>query len=223
MSHLPVLIFDLDGTLIDSANSILESLNRVFKETGTLPAIPLSESIIGPPLQETFELLCGTSERKIISSHLTSFQKNYDDNGYKKTKAYPGINDLLNKLWQQGYIIHIATNKRLTPTQRIMEHLDWVKYFQSIHTLDMYSPRLPNKTDLLKKLLQQKKISPHEAIYIGDKPEDCQAATTNSLNFIGVTWGYGDFVATQKNKLRTATSAAALLDHIENQKLKIEE
>lgn len=222
MSHLPVLIFDLDGTLIDSASSILESLNRVFKEAGTLPAIPLSESIIGPPLQETLELLCGTSDRKIISSHIASFQRHYDDNGYKKTKAYPGINNLLNKLWQQGYIIHIATNKRLTPTQRIIEHLDWIKYFQSIHTLDMYSPRLSNKTNLLKKLLQQKKISPHEAIYIGDKPEDYQAATTNSLNFIGVTWGYGAFEATQKNKLRTATSAATLLDHIENQKLEIE-
>lgn len=217
MNHLPTLIFDLDGTLIDSANSILESLSRVLKEAGTPPAVPLSEALIGPPLQETLERLCGTSDKKILHSHIASFQKHYDDGGYKKTNVYPGIDGLLKNLWQSGYIIHIATNKRLAPTLRIIEHFGWTQHIQSINTLDMHTPRLPNKTNLLEKLIYQNKIFPHAAIYIGDKPEDGQAATSNSLNFIGVTWGYGDFMVTQKKNWHIATSAATLLDHIKNQ------
>lgn len=216
MNHLPTLIFDLDGTLIDSAKSILKSLNRVFEEAGTLPAVPLSDSLIGPPLQETLELLCGTSDEKIIKNLVVSFQDHYDGGGYKEAEVYPGINDLLEKLRQHGYPLHLATNKRLVPTQKIMQHLGWSGYFRSIHTLDMHSPRQPHKAALLNQVLHQHQISPHAAIYIGDKLEDGLAATRNELDFIGVTWGYGDFSATSKEGWRIATSVQALLDHIES-------
>lgn len=214
MNHLPELIFDLDGTLIDSAKSILAALHQVFEAAATPPAIPLTETLIGPPLQETLALLSGTTDKAVINAHIAAFQTHYDGGGYKAAEVYPGICDLLKQLRQEGYTLRLATNKRLVPTQKILAHLEWDKIFQSVHTLDQHTPRLANKAALLQHLLQQHQISPSAAIYIGDKVEDGEAATSNALRFIGVSWGYGDFSALPRQEWCLAHSTATLLDQI---------
>lgn len=215
MPSTPVIIFDLDGTLIDSAKSILETLARVLEEAGTLPAVPLNKSLIGPPLQETLALLCETADEKIIKMHVASFQRYYDSAGYKEAAAYPGIETMLEELGQHDYVVHLATNKRLIPTQAILQHKAWTRHFRSVHTLDMQTPRLPDKSALLASLLDQHQIDPHTAIYIGDKHEDGLAATDNGLKFIGVRWGYGNFGKTPQEGWYIADSPTELLAGIQ--------
>lgn len=193
MTHKPILIFDLDGTLIDSAPSILSSLAMVLDEAGIAARVPLSSSLIGPPLQETLSTLSGINDPNVIGTYIEAFKRHYDSGGYKETRVYPGIAELLATLHASGFSLHLATNKRYGPTQLILDHLGWSTLFQSVYALDLYNPRLPDKSALLKCLLDEHALRPADALYIGDKSEDGLAAEINDLEFLGVKWGYGDF------------------------------
>ena len=195
MTRKPLLIFDLDGTLIDSAPSILSSLVMVLNEAGVAARVPFSSSLIGPPLQETLSTLTGVEDPHVIRTYVESFKRFYDGDGYKQTLIYPGIAEMLTELRSSGFALHLATNKRHAPTRLILDHFGWSSLFQSVYALDMYDPRLPDKGALLKCLLEERGLSPVGALYIGDKTEDGLAAEQNDLEFIGVKWGYGDFDA----------------------------
>jgi phosphoglycolate phosphatase len=193
MIHFPVLIFDLDGTLIDSAPSILSSLAMVVDEGGITARVPLHKNLIGPPLQETLSLLSGEDDPHVIQTYAEAFKRLYDGGGYKGAKVYSGIAEMLAVLNSSGFVLHLATNKRHLPTRLILDHLGWGHLFQSVYALDLYEPRLPDKCALLKCLLAERAIRSADAIYIGDKMEDGFAAERNGLSFLGVEWGYGDF------------------------------
>lgn len=198
MTRKPILIFDLDGTLIDSAPSILVSLAMVLDEAGVTARVPFSSSLVGPPLQETLSTLTGAEDPLVIQTYVESFKRHYDGGGYKQTLVYPGIAELLIALHSGGFALHLATNKRNAPTRLILDHFGWSPLFQSVYALDMYHPRLPDKSALLKYLLQERTLHPANTLYIGDKTEDGLAAEQNSLEFFGVQWGYGDFDAACK-------------------------
>jgi phosphoglycolate phosphatase len=197
MTQKPVLIFDLDGTLIDSAPSILSTFARVLEEAGISAKVPLQNSLIGPPLPETLAILTGLSDPQRIQALIELFKQHYDGGTYRETRVYPGIANMLDALHGLGYQLHIATNKRYAPTRLIIDHLGWGQLFQSINALDRYAPRLPDKTALLRTLLAEQGLQPGQALYIGDKTEDGIAAEHNKLAFLAVAWGYGDFGASK--------------------------
>lgn len=214
MKHKPVLIFDLDGTLIDSAPSILSSLAMVLDEAGITARVPFSSILIGPPLQETLSTLTGVDDPNVIRAYVESFKRHYDDGGYKDTKVYPGVAEMLAALHSSRFILHLATNKRLAPTRLILDYLGWGQLFQSVYALDLYDPRLPDKGTLLKCLLDERALHPADTLYIGDKTEDGLAAEQNGLEFLGVEWGYGDFDS--GCKWTVLNSPASLLKRLGN-------
>lgn len=214
MTQKPVLIFDLDGTLIDSAPSILATFARVLEEAGISAQVPLQKSLIGPPLPETLAILTGINDPQRIQALIELFKQNYDGGSYRETLVYPGIANMLDALHGLGYQLHIATNKRYAPTRLIIDHLGWGQYFQSIHALDRYTPRLPDKTALIRMLLAEHDLQPELALYIGDKTEDGIAAERNNLPFLAVAWGYGDFGAGSNwHVLDTPASLLGRLKH----------
>lgn len=187
------IIFDFDGTLIDSAPSILSSLAMALDEAGIACRVPLTSSLIGPPLQETLSILTGVHDPDVIHTYVESFKCRYDGGGYKETRVYPGVAELLVALKSSGFSLHLATNKRYAPTLLILDYLGWRSLFQSVYALDLFDPRLPDKSALLEALMDEHALIPGDAIYIGDKAEDGLAAENNNLEFLGVAWGYGDF------------------------------
>ncbi len=187
-------IFDFDGTLIDSAPAILSAFASALKETGLTPQVELDDRLIGPPLAETLSRISGSNDTVLIQTLTERFKAHYDRDGVTATDAYPGIEQLLQRLSAEGFVLHIATNKRLSATQSILDHLEWRQYFSSVYALDMVEPRLSSKAALLQKQLAELGLSPLHACYIGDKLEDGQAAAANSLRFHYAAWGYGDLV-----------------------------
>lgn len=214
MTREPILIFDLDGTLIDSAPSILATFARVLEEVGINAQVPLQNSLIGPPLPETLSTLTGINDPQRIQVLIELFKQHYDGGTYRETLAYPGISEMLNALHGLGYQQHIATNKRYAPTRLIVEHLGWGGLFQSIHALDRHTPRLPDKSALLGHLLNEQGLRAEQSLYIGDKAEDALAAERNRIPFLAVAWGYGDFGASGRwNVLDTPASLLKKLSH----------
>lgn len=206
------VLFDLDGTLIDSAPAILASYREAFVAADVRPAVAIDESIVGPPLLETLRLLAGTEDHAVISALAAHFKASYDSRGYKQTEAYAGVGDLLAQLASRGRRLAIATNKRLHPTRLILEHLGWTGYFDTVYALDMFEPRLPDKAAMIARLLADHRIDIDDAIYIGDRLEDGESASRNGLPFYAATWGYGSIQPAElSNGWRAFNSPAALL------------
>lgn len=206
MPRYPHILFDLDGTLIDSAPAILASFHDAFAQTGIAPARVIDDSVIGPPLNETLQLLAGSADPALIARLAEAFKASYDSEGYKATAAYAGVGELLAALAGAGLTLSIATNKRLHPTRLILDHLGWGEYFARVYALDLFTPRLPNKAAMIARLLADQGIAREDAIYIGDRSEDGESADANGLPFVAVTWGYGSLNA---DEMRPGWQAAA--------------
>lgn len=206
MPRYPHILFDLDGTLIDSAPAILASFRDAFAQTGIAPVRTIDESVIGPPLTETLQLLSGSADPALVARLAEAFKASYDSAGYKATAAYAGVGALLAELAGAGLSLSIATNKRIHPTRLILAHLGWSDFFSHVYALDLFTPRLPDKAAMIGRLMADQAIPKDQAIYIGDRSEDGESADANGLPFIAVTWGYGSLNA---DEMRAGWQAAA--------------
>ncbi len=206
------ILFDLDGTLIDSAPAILASFRDAFARAGLTPVIAIDDSIIGPPLTETLQLLAGSTDAALIDRLADGFKASYDTEGYKATAPYAGVGEMLASLKAAGLSLAIATNKRIHPTRLILEHLGWLGHFDHIYALDLFSPRLPHKAAMIQRLLADHAIPSATSIYIGDRSEDGESADANQLPFLAATWGYGSIApAEMPPHWRAAATPAAML------------
>jgi len=191
------ILFDLDGTLIDSAPSILESFVYAFSALGVTPCKAITSDVVGPPLMPTLASLAGNDDADLLQNLATKFKEHYDSEGYKKVTVYAGMQALLEQLKETDVTLYIATNKRDFPTQKIIQYLDWAPYFKGIFALDSYKPPLASKPLMVAQILSDYQIDPAQAIYIGDRYEDGLAADHNQIPFAMVTWGYADKTVTE--------------------------
>lgn len=208
------LIFDLDGTLIDSSASILAGFAAALEEEGLSATCPLAPEIIGPPLKQTLAHIAGSDDSALIERLANHFKAYYDSEGFKATTVFPGIDTLLPALQAAGCTLHIATNKRLTPTLRILDHLGWTHHFQTVYALDKVSPAFPDKRSMIAGQLAREGIPRHQAAYVGDRPEDGQAADANQLPFFAATWGYSALATQALAHWRLIDSPMALIQHL---------
>lgn len=190
-SAITALIFDLDGTLIDSSASILASYRSAFAQAGCEPAVPLVSAIIGPPLMPTLQRLSPHADPAQLQTLARAFMDHYDQSGYLETAVFPGVHDLLTDAHAAGYPLWIATNKRIHPTRLILEHLDWMEFFQGVYALDAFEPRLPAKAQVIERLVQQHALDAETSLYVGDTEDDRLAAHRAGLPFYMADWGYG--------------------------------
>lgn len=205
-----ILLFDLDGTLIDSAPSILHTFATALARAGIAPVVPLDQSLIGPPLHVTLSRIASIEDADTVEHLANFFREEYDTSGYLKTLVYPSVDETLRSLALSGSTMFIVTNKRIHPTLRILDMLDWTALFAGIYALDSVSPVFTSKSALIRWLLEKHDIPGQDACLIGDTPDDAQAAHENGLQFIGVSWGYGRFSPDVLRDLVVLDNAAAI-------------
>ena len=184
------IIFDLDGTLIDSAPSILHCFRIALKQNQLKPIIPLTYEIIGPPLSDTLKKLTGIDSPLIINSLIDCFRDAYDTTGYKASIPYSDIVDMLNAVSSSGVSVHLATNKRIIPTMKILEYFSWCSFFNSVYALDIVEIEYKSKADMLASILKEKNLDPSSTVYVGDINADYLAAQKCDMQFIFAEWGY---------------------------------
>ncbi len=187
------IIFDLDGTLIDSASPILAAFSYVFKLNHIQPIEPLTSALIGPPLVTSLKLLSGIDDEKKIQKMAADFKTFYDIEGCVLSKPYAEVNEGLKELARRGLCLHIATNKRHIPTRNILKHLGWSNLFASVYTLDQDGKCFNSKSEVIEGQMKDLRLSADQVTYVGDRADDMEAAQNNNLKFVGVLWGYGDF------------------------------
>lgn len=185
------IVFDLDGTLIDSAPAILSTLTSILEQAGIAPVRPLTQDLIGPPLPEIVASLVPPDSAALIPGLVGAFKNQYDTQGYKQTLAYPGVGAMLQALVEMKISLSIATNKRMRPARLIVDYLQWGGLFSGLYALDSFDPPFADKSGLLLRLREQLELDESSAIYIGDRPEDAAASAHAGLPFMQAAWGYG--------------------------------
>lgn len=191
MRDLPAIIFDLDGTLVDTSPGILSSLRDAFVVTGVKSVIEFDRSLIGPPLKEMIVTAAPFASSEVVAHTAEVFSEIYDRSGYSKLSVFPGISDFLNFLTDFGFPLHVATNKRIFPTARILALLGWEELFRTVWAIDCVSPAFANKAEMISALMKDQSDISRRFIYIGDRFEDGRAATMeNGIPFFHVTWGF---------------------------------
>jgi phosphoglycolate phosphatase len=186
------ILFDLDGTLIDSSPGILASFKRVLDANGLQAAVPLEASLIGPPLGETLQRISGIADEAVLARLIEAFKQDYDTVGYRQTFAFAGVPEGLRRLAESGARLFIVTNKRMVPTRKILDALDLARYFTGVHTRDESVPMSPSKSAVTRRVVAQYAIAPGNALFVGDSEEDRRAATENGMAFVHAAYGYGD-------------------------------
>lgn len=212
MDSISHIIFDLDGTLIDSAPAILETFQGVLEKNGIEPRVTINSQIIGPPLIDALRCMTGYEDQNQLIKLAEEFKQRYDSDGVYHTHAYPGVIAMLDGLMSYGYKLHIATNKRAWPTGRVLEHLDLARYFVTVYSIDRVEPPYNSKQSMISALLGQQNISAELGCYVGDKYEDGLAADANKLAFVAAEWGYGEWgIASRPNHWESAALPSMLM------------
>lgn len=200
------ILFDLDGTLTDSGEGIINCACYAMEQMG-YPLPPREEMgvFVGPPLWDTFEKFGIPKER--TDEAVKIFRSRYVPIGKYENTPYPGIRELLETLKNRGCKLYVATSKPETTAIDILEHFDLARYFDEICGADLDRSRT-TKSQVIAYLLE--KSQPGEKmVMVGDTAYDVTGAAAHGIPTIGVSWGYGD--TAQMNQ----AGAAAIADTVE--------
>ena len=210
MKQPSAIIFDLDGTLIDSRYSIITCLERVQDKLNISPVRQISEDLIGAPLKEIIPAIYGSISENVLQNFIKLFSEEYDRVGYRWGRPYPGVFELLDSLSLNSLSLSIVTNKRITPTRLILNYFGMEKYFESVTGIDSAKPAFVNKYLALNHHIAELGRSPDDCMYIGDRLDDFRAASGNRIDCVLVGWGYGSADAICAEGINSVDSLADL-------------
>lgn len=193
------LLFDLDGTLTDSARGIMNGFAYAIEKLGG-QAVDKSvlRTFIGPPLRVSFGETLGYSPEDVRRA-VVFYREYYDEQGGAfENSVYPGVEQLLGELKESGKKLLLATSKSIRAASAVLEHFDLMKYFDVVATA--HDQLRLCKADVIRYAFEQAGVAnPARAIMIGDRDNDIIAAKEVGIDSVGVLYGYGD-----KSELETA-------------------
>ena len=182
------IFFDLDGTLTDSGEGIINCATLALEHFG-LP-VPSREEMrvfVGPPLDQTL-IKFGVPPEK-AQEGIDVFRSRYLVVGKFENSPYPGIHQLLETLKKQGHRLFVATSKPETTSVEILHKFELAEYFEVICGATLDGTRV-HKADVIAYLLG-KIGTPEDILMVGDTAFDVIGAAAHGIKTIGVSWGYG--------------------------------
>lgn len=187
------ILFDLDGTIVDSAPGITATLAYTFKQLGLpIPSPAELVAYVGPPLLDSFRDLAGFNPEQ--SQHaLDVYRPEYLRHGVFNATVYPGVEGVLKAIHASGVPLSLATSKPETPATLILEHYDLLKYFDVITGASEDEVRSA-KADVVEVALERLVgigADITHTVMVGDRSHDVHGAAAHGVPTIFVRWGYG--------------------------------
>ena len=183
------ILFDLDGTLTDSAPGIIRSVQYALKKYGMTEADENLRKFIGPPLIHSFQKFYGFDHDKAMEA-VKYYREYFASGGMFENSVYPGITGMLEDLKKAGKQLLVVTSKPEPYAKQIVEHFDLADYFDAVCGAAMDETRT-KKVEVLAYALSARNIDPKTAVMIGDREDDVLAAGALGVDCIGVLYGYG--------------------------------
>ncbi len=188
------IIFDLDGTLVDTAPGIQASLFEAIQ--GTLPdrfSPPKNfKEFLGPPIQKVIKRILPQITPQQVTEIEMKFRKIYDSSGWEKSAIYGHVRLTLKEFNGYGMNCFIVTNKPRLPTSLILMKLDIYKYFTEILSPDSRDPSYRSKAEMVEYLINKFSLSKSNILMVGDSCDDAAAARKCNIHFAATAYGYGN-------------------------------
>ena len=191
------IVFDFDGTLLDSAPDLMMSVNKILEPAGRRP-VTLSEvqGMIGDGmpvlLKRAFRATGELPDEKVLKAHTQHFFDIYTGEDAELDHLYPGAVETLRNLANQGFALGLCTNKPIAPTRIILRKLNIEQYFDAISGGDSIDGiRKPDPRHLLS-VVDDLGITPDQAVMVGDKEHDIQCAKGAGMRSVIVSFGYAN-------------------------------
>ena len=186
------VLFDLDGTLLDSLPGIESSVSAAFASQG-LPAPGASlRSLIGPPIRTILAHAGNITDEPTLNALEGAFRRHYDAEGWKRTFCFPDAPRVLLSLRQHGRRLFVVSNKPRHISLRILEKESVLHLFEAVLTRDSRVPPYSGKAEMVRELLVQQQIRPEDCALVGDTMEDGKAAAEVGIGFVYMIHGYGN-------------------------------
>ena len=182
MKHYDYILFDLDGTLIESAESVRVSLAHAMGALG-LPCPDLSDytKYVGPPLEDTFRGMCAVPEDQ-IERGMIIYRDYYDEVGQKTNRLFDGVIEMLAALRERGFKIAVCTSKNEPVAEMVCDKMNLTPLDGSRRA----------KADIIPYAIETLGCTDRKnALMIGDTHFDARGAQLAGVDFLGVTYGYG--------------------------------
>jgi phosphoglycolate phosphatase len=185
-----LVLFDLDGTLIDSEPGITACLAHAFERIGAeLPAREILRTWIGPPFHQTFPSVLGDDEARIVAA-IDHYRDRFEEIGWSEHALYDGIPELIAALVARGDALAIVTTKPESQARRIVDHFPFGGAFARVYgPHDRHVHR--SKAEMIAQALEDFGTQPAHATMIGDRHFDIEGARANDVRGLGVGWGFG--------------------------------
>ena len=196
------MIFDLDGTLTDSADGVVASFRHALSAVGAqVPAGDLAALVVGPPMHETLVSL-GLGE--YANDAMVAYRADYTSRGWAMNTLFDGVAGLLADLRAAGVRLAVATSKAEPTARRILEHFGIADEFEVIAGASTDGRRAA-KADVLAHALSQLQPVPQRVVMVGDRAHDVEGAAEHGIATVVVGWGYGGSDATDAAAAHVAT------------------
>ncbi len=215
MSNYKLIIFDFDGTIVDSSPGIYNTANWSVKQLGLKEETNTNQlrKFIGPPLKDCFKYTYNLDD-KYIDEACDIYRKRYFEKGQYDVKVFDGIEDVLLSLKEKGYILAIATMKYREIVFSMLKYLNLAKYFDYIDGTNIEGTKY--KAEILNEIILHFNIDKKNSILIGDTYHDESAAIESEIDFLAVSYGFG---FNEKSKINSsmigiAPSTSDILSYI---------
>jgi phosphoglycolate phosphatase len=201
-----LVIFDLDGTITDSAEGIVASFLHALSHIGAaVPEGDLVAQIVGPPMDDTFRAM---ELGEHADAAITAFRAEYGARGWAMNTMFDGIAQLLADLRAASVRMGVATSKLEPTARRILAHFELEQYFEVIAGASPDGSR-KTKADVLAHALAQLQPLPERVLMVGDRVHDVEGAAAHGIDAVVVGWGYG-----QADFTDTTTAVAGCAAHV---------
>jgi len=190
MKEKQLVIFDMDGTLVNSSLTIANAINHVRKHLGYAPMDPkdILKKVNDPTIDPARTFY---HAKRFEPIHEKLFGEYYTNNHSKELVLYDGVGELLEELKDKGKSVALATNAYRNSTMEALGHLGIDRHFDAIACYDDVERGKP-EPDMLHKVLDDIKQNKENTVFVGDGPRDQLAAQKAGMDYLMVDWGFTD-------------------------------
>lgn len=184
----PVVLFDLDGTLVDTGPGIMRAAQYALQSFGVERQWQTLTFFVGPPLEEAFAAFFPPEQ---ASAAVKKFREYYNATGWLECSLYPGIEACLQALRAAGKRLCVATSKPEAMALRVLEHVGLLPYFEAVCGALPDDPAAGKKAQVIGRVLLKADCAPEQAVMVGDRQYDVLGGHAVGLQTLGVLYGYG--------------------------------